>query len=299
MAKENEIVTVASDSSVVVYTTEDGKTQLNVQIKDDTLWLSQAQIADLFGVQQPAISKHIKNIYACGELDEQGTYSILEYMGQDGLRTYQTVVYNLDVILSVGYRVNSKNATIFRKWATQILREYILKGYAVNQRFLNLEQRIDLRLSEHDRQIAELSEQVSSFVHASLPPREGIFFDGQIFDAYKFVVGLIEGAKRKVVLIDNYVDESVLTMLDKRKNEVTATIYTAKIDKQMKLDIEKHNAQYTPIDIQPFNKAHDRFLLIDETVFHIGASLKDLGKKWFAFTKMNDIASQDLLEKLK
>lgn len=169
-------------------------------------------------------------------------------------------------------------------------------------RWQNISSVFNQRFERIEHRLANIEERQDSFdleIHASLPPREGIFFDGQIFDAYKFVVGLIEGAKRKVVLIDNYVDESVLTMLDKRKNEVTATIYTAKVDKQMKLDIEKHNAQYTPIEVQPFNKAHDRFLLIDETVFHIGASLKDLGKKWFAFTKMNDITSQDLLDKLK
>lgn len=280
MRNENEIVIYQASQDL----------QLPVRLEKDTVWLSIDQMAELFDRDKSVVGKHIRSIFAEGELVKSSVWAKNAYTASDG-KTYQVDFYNLDVIISVGYRVKSVRGTAFRIWANKVLKEYLMRGYVFNQRFERIEHRL-----------ANIEERQDSFdleIRASLPPREGIFFDGQIFDAYKFVVGLIEGAERKVVLIDNYVDESVLTMLDKRKNEVTATIYTAKVDKQMKLDIEKHNAQYTPINVQPFNKAHDRFLLIDEVVYHIGASLKDLGKKWFAFTKMNDITSQDLLEKMK
>ena len=186
--------------------------QLEVHLKDETVWLSQQQIADLFGVKQPAISKHIANIYKSGELDEEGTYSILEYMGHDGKQLYTAKAYNLDMILSVGYRVNSTNATRFRQWANRVLKDYMLRGYAVNQRLLNIEN----QLVSQQKQLAQHQEQIDFFVRTSLPPVEGIFYDGQIFDAYTFVNDRIREAKKRIVLIDNYVDDSVLTMLDKK-----------------------------------------------------------------------------------
>ena len=186
--------------------------QLEVHLKDETVWLTQQQIADLFGVKQPAISKHIANIYKSGELDEEGTYSILEYMGNDGKQLYTTKAYNLDMILSVGYRVNSTNATRFRQWANRVLKDYMLRGYAVNQRLLNIEN----QLVSQQKQLAQHQEQIDFFVRTSLPPVEGIFYDGQIFDAYTFVNDRIREAKKRIVLIDNYVDDSVLTMLDKK-----------------------------------------------------------------------------------
>ncbi len=186
--------------------------QLEVHLKDETVWLTQQQIADLFGVKQPAISKHIANIYKSGELDEEGTYSILEYMGHDGKQLYTAKAYNLDMILSVGYRVNSTNATRFRQWANRVLKDYMLRGYAVNQRLLNIEN----QLVSQQKQLAQHQEQIDFFVRTSLPPVEGIFYDGQIFDAYTFVNDRIREAKKRIVLIDNYVDDSVLTMLDKK-----------------------------------------------------------------------------------
>lgn len=186
--------------------------QLEVHLKDETVWLTQQQIADLFGVKQPAISKHIANIYKSGELDEEGTYSILEYMGHDGKQLYTAKAYNLDMILSVGYRVNSTNATRFRQWANRVLKDYMLRGYAVNQRLLNIEN----QLVSQQKQLAQHQEQIDFFVRTSLPPVEGIFYDGQIFDAYTFVNDRIREAKKRIVMIDNYVDDSVLTMLDKK-----------------------------------------------------------------------------------
>ena len=271
--------------------------QLEVQLKDDTVWLTQQQIADLFGVKQPAISKHLSNIFKEGELDKDSVHSILEYTAADG-KVYSTQFYNLDAILSVGYRVNSRNATLFRKWATSVLKEYMLRGYTINQQLLHLEERIDKKFHAIENTLVDHQEKIDFFVRTSLPPHEGIFYDGQIFDAYSFVNDCIREAKKQIVLIDNYVDDSVLTMLDKRNKGVQATVYTKTISPQLSLDFEKHNAQYAPIEVKQFDKAHDRFLCIDETVYHIGASLKDLGKKWFAFSKM-ELSTNELLDKMQ
>jgi len=279
--------------SVVVYQTEDNTLQLDVQVADETVWLTQDQIAILFGTQRPAITKHLNNIYNSGELDFESTCSILERMGNDGKQRYQTKYYNLDAILSVGYRVNSKNATLFRRWATSVLKEYMLRGYAVNQRLLNIEN----QLASQQKQLDKHQEQIDFFVRTSLPPVEGIFYDGQIFDAYKFVSERIREAKKRIVLIDNYIDETVLTMLDKRNKGVPAKVYTKNISRQLSLDFEKHNAQYTPIEVEQFDRAHDRFLCIDDTVYLIGASIKDLGKKWFGFVKLEQ-TTDELLSKM-
>lgn len=273
---ENEIIIYQPDSTL----------KLEVRLEDETVWLTQQQIADLFGTKRPAITKHLTNIYKSGELEENNTCSILEHMGNDGKQRYTTKYYNLDAILSVGYRVNSRNATLFRQWANKILKEYLLRGYSINQRLLNMENRIDRRLSEHDHQIKELYGKVDFFIKTSLPPREGILFDGQIFDAHVFVCDLIRRSRKRIVLIDNYIDETVLTLLNKRNRGVLATIYTKKVDNNLSLDIKRHNDQYAPINVHTSNKIHDRFLIIDDTLFHIGASIKDLGKKLFAFSQM-------------
>ena len=250
--------------------------RLEVRMENETVWLTQEQIANLFGTKRPAITKHLNNIYNSGELDVDSTCSILEHMGNDGKQKYTTKYYNLDAILSVGYRVNSRNATLFRRWASSVLKEYLLKGYSINQ-----------RLSELEKTVALHSEKIDFFVRTSLPPVEGIFFDGQIFDAYKFATDLIRTARKSLLLIDNYVDESVLLMLSKRNPGVSATVYTQKITAQLQLDLDKHNDQYPPINIRTYRNSHDRFLIVDDKeVYHIGASLKDLGKKLFAFSKL-------------
>ena len=254
----------------------DEAVKLEVRMEDETVWLTQAQIAELFGTEVPAISKHIRNIIRSGELEKEATVSKMEIVRLEGSRKVKRVIdiYNLDMILSVGYRVNSKNATLFRRWANKVLKEYLLKGYSVNR-----------RLSELEQTVSEHSKKIDFFVRTSLPPVEGIFFDGQIFDAYKFASDLIKSAKHSLLLIDNYVDESVLLMLSKRQQ---ATVYTQRITPQLQLDLDKFNDQYPPIDIRTCKLSHDRFLIIDDTeVYHIGASLKDLGKKWFAFSKLN------------
>lgn len=268
--------------------------KLEVRLEQETVWLTQQQIADLFGTKRPAITKHLSNIFKSGELDEDSVRSILEHTANDG-KIYKTQFYNLDAILSVGYRVNSKNATMFRRWANKILKEYLLRGYSINQRLMQLEDRIDRRLSEHDRHLLQLDEKVDFFVRSSLQPKEGIFFNGQIFDADALIADLIRQAKSRIVVIDNYVDDSVLVQLSKRHPGVTVDIYDGQISKQLRQDVEKHNEQYPGITLHKYTKAHDRFLIIDEDVYHIGASLKDLGKKLFAFSKMEVMTGSELL----
>ena len=295
---EQNITDSSPKSEIILY--QPNKTvSLEVRLDAETVWLSQQQIAELFGVNQPAISKHLRNIYKSGELEEKSTYSILEYMGNDGKQLYKTKFYNLDAILSVGYRVNSRNATLFRQWANKVLKEYLLRGYSVNQRLQYVEEKIDMRLSQHEKILQEHQDKIDFFVKTSLPPVEGIFFDGQIFDAYELVCRLIKSAKQRIVLIDNYVDETTLTMLDKRAKDVTATIYTHSIGDQLQLDVDRHNAQYRSIAVLRYKKSHDRFLILDDDVYHVGASLKDLGKQWFAIMKMNEIHSNDVLEKIR
>lgn len=277
MEKQGEIILYQPDEAV----------KLEVRLEDETVWLTQAQIAELFGTGRQAITKHLKNIFSSSELDEDSVCSILELTASDG-KIYKTKVYNLDAILSVGYRVNSKNATLFRRWANNVLKDYLLKGYSFNQRLNEIEQRMDNKFFQIEKTIAAHDAKIDFFVRTSLPPVEGIFFDGQIFDAYKFATDLIRSAKQSLVLIDNYVDESVLLMLSKRNDGVSATIYTHKISAQLQLDLDKHNTQYPPVHIKTYKSSHDRFLIIDETeVYHIGASLKDLGKKMFAFSKLD------------
>ena len=209
--------------------------KLEVRLENETVWLTQAQIAELFGTGRQAITKHLKNIFNSNELEENSVCSILELTAADG-KTYKTKIYNLDAILSVGYRVNSKNATSFRCWANKILKEYLLRGYSINKRLNNIEQRINNDLPKHEQRIGQIEEKIDFFVRTALPPVEGIFFEGQIFDAYVFASNLIKSAQKTIVLIDNYIDENTLMMLSKRNEKVEATVYTAKLTKQLQLD---------------------------------------------------------------
>lgn len=274
------------DKGEIILYQPDNSIQLEVRMEEDTVWLTQAQMAILFGTQRSAITKHLINIYKSGEIDKESTCSILEHVGQKGARLYTTIFYNLDAILSVGYRVNSKNATVFRRWATKTLKEHLLHGYSICQHVQQVEQRIDRQLQEHTEQIHSLKDKVDFFVRTSLPPVEGVFYDGQIFDAYTFASDLIRSADRRVILIDNYVDDSVLLMLSKREEGVSAEIITRRVTETLRLDLERHQQQYPPIAMRESPNFHDRFLIIDDTVYHLGASLKDLGKKLFAFSKM-------------
>lgn len=255
---------------IVVYQ-PDEVTRLEVRVNEDTVWLTQAQMAELFGRERTVITKHIRNIFAEQELDEIGNVHFLHFANSDK----PVKLFSLDVIISVGYRVKSIQGTHFRQWANKILKEYLLRGCSVNTRLNSIER----RLEEHEQKI-------DFFVRTSLPPVEGIFYDGQIFDAYAFASDLIKSAKKTLVLIDNYVDESVLLMLSKRQSGVSAEIRTGRTTETLTQDLARHNAQYPPIILIEAKNIHDRFLIVDDDVYHIGASLKDLGKKLFAFSKM-------------
>ncbi len=272
--KENEIILYQPDSTL----------SLDVRVENDTVWLNRNQLALLFDRDVKTIGKHINNALK-EELDGLSVVAKFATTASDG-KTYTVEYYNIEMITSVGYRVKSKRGVQFRVWANKVLKEHLLRGYSVNQRLPYMESRIDRRLSEHDNQIKELSGKVDFFLKTSLPPREGILFDGQIFDAYFFVCDLIRRACKRVILIDNYIDETVLALLDKRGRGVLATIYTKRIDDNLRLDIERHNDQYAPINVRTAPNIHDRFLIIDDTLYHIGASIKDLGKKLFAFSQM-------------
>ena len=273
MTENNEIVLYQPDETI----------KLEVRLENETVWLTQQQMAELFVTTPQNITMHIRNILKEGELTTESTCKDFLQVRKEGKREVKRIqkIYNLDVIISVGYRVKSFRGTQFRQWALRILKEYLLKGYSVNQRLERLEQRV-----------TQTENKIDFFVKTSLPPVEGIFYNGQIFDAYKFANDLIRSAKQRIVLIDNYVDDSVLQMLDKRQQNVSATIYTKNLTPQLQLDVQRHNAQYAPITINQFTNSHDRFLIIDNTVYHIGASLKDLGKKWFAFCKMSISAAE-------
>jgi len=271
---------------------------IDVLVESETVWLTQAQMVELFQTTKQNISLHINNIFKEGELVEEvvvkDSLTTTQHGAIPGKTQQQKVkLYNLDVIISVGYRVKSQRGTQFRIWATSVLREYILRGYAVNHRI----ERLEDQMSETVSRVSETEKKIDFFVKTALPPVEGVFFDGQIFDAYAFASGLIKRARRRIILFDNYVDETVLLLLSKRGAVVKATIYTRRISKQLQLDLAKHNAQYAPIVIHATPVLHDRFLIIDNTVYHFGASLKDLGKKLFAFSKM-EMKSAELLNRV-
>jgi hypothetical protein len=275
---------------IILYRPQNENVTIDVLVESETVWLTQAQMAELFGTSRNNITMHVRNVFKDGELVEQSVCKDFLHTAADGKR-YKTKHYNLDAIISVGYRVKSQRGVQFRIWATQVLKEYIMRGYAVSQRI----ERLESRVTDTESRVAETEKKIDVFVKTALPPVEGIFYNGKIFDAYAFASDLIKRAKKRIVLLDNYVDETVLLLLSKRNAKVSAEIYTRKIFKQLQLDLTKHNAQYEPIAIQTTDVLHDRFLIIDNTVYHIGASLKDLGKKLFAFSKM-DIKPTELLK---
>jgi hypothetical protein len=263
------------EKTIITYQSESTSNQIEVRIEDETVWLNRNQIAILFDRDIKTIGKHINNAIK-EELSGVSVVANFATTAKDG-KVYQVAYFNLDMILSVGYRVKSSRGVEFRKWSNAVLKSYLLKGYALQNRV----EAIEKRVYEQEFKIEQL-------LHTNLPVQQGIFFDGQLFDAYVFVSDLVKSAKKAIVLIDNYVDETVLLLLSKRNANVKATIYTEKITPQFQLDIKKHNAQYEPVGVEIEKKSHDRFLIIDENqVYHLGASVKDLGKKWFAFSRLH------------
>ena len=276
---------------IVIYQ-PDEVTRLEVRVEGETVWLNRHQLASLFGRDVKTIGKHIKNALR-EELRSLSTVANFATVQKEGDRLVERNVeyYNLDMIISIGYRVKSERGVLFRSWANAILKEYLVRGYVTNRRIDVIEESI----RKHERRLDEYGEKIDFFVRTSLPPVEGIFYDGQIFDAYVFVSDLVKSARQRIVLIDNYVDESVLLLLSKRAPGVSAEIRTGRMPEQLRLDIQKHNSQYPPIAIIQAQNIHDRFLIVDDVVYHIGASLKDLGKKLFAFSRMGFSPSALLL----
>ncbi len=296
MKKDIATQQLAPQNGEIVLYNPDDTIRLEVRMNDETVWLSQSQMVELFQSSKANISEHIKSIYQQQELDKDSTVRLFRTVQKEGNRMVQRNVefYNLDMIISIGYRVNTKRGIYFRKWATEVLKNFMLRGFVVDKRIEKLEQ----QLRHHDNKIEQLEEQVKFAIQSNALPKEGIFFDGQIFDAYELACRLIKSAKRRIVLIDNYIDESTLLMLEKRNKDVTATIFTHSIGEQLQLDIDRHNAQYRPITVLRYKKSHDRFLILDDDVYHVGASLKDLGKQWFAIMKMNEIQAEDILGRI-
>lgn len=281
-------------NEIVVYQPSE-TLRLEVRLQDESIWLPQQKIADLFGVKKAAISKHLKNIFATGELHEELVVSKMETTTRHGaidgkVQHHLINFYNLDVIIAVGYRVNSLQATKFRIWATQVLKRYILNGVAVDdRRYLALSGEMDRRLASHDRRIVELEEKVDYFVQTTLPPKEKVLCDGQMLDAQFELTRIVKTARHRIVLIDNYIDERTLLLLGNRRVKVDCTVYTLKPNSpKLAPALANYAKQYSslPITVKGYQKSHDRFLIIDNTVWHIGASLKDAGSALFALMKM-------------
>ena len=290
-----------SNKGEIVMYQPDETIRLEVRVEDETVWLTQQQMADLFLTTKQNVSLHINNIFREDELEEDSVVKESLTTAKDGKR-YKTKTYNLDVIISVGYRVKSKRGTKFRQWANRVLKDYIIRGYVVHQQIKVLEERMESKFIDYDTQLNVIQNKIDFFVRSSLPPVEGIFYDGQIFDAYVQIAGLIKQAKHSIVLVDNYIDETTLTMLSKRDVNISATIYTsqqAQNLRQLQLDIQRHNQQYPPIAVNYCQRNHDRFLIIDDVVYLFGASLKDAGKKLFAYIKMQEASASELLNNIR
>ena len=291
MANDNNIQPVADDSQIVLYQpNESVKLEVKVDAGHETVWLTQQQIADLFGTKRPAITKHLSNIYASGELDKNSTCSILEHMGNDSKQRYATTYYNLDAIISVGYRVNSINAIAFRRWATNVLRDYLLQGYSVNRHLIALQENMDKRMTHIEDIQAKQQQQLDFFIRTSTPPAEIVFFEGDFSTARVALENLVRTANHRVIIIDGYVSSLTLSVLDVRKSNVTATIYTVGVGQGMQRLMEEHDRLFpdSHIDIRKWsNESHDRWLIIDDSLYHCGHSLNaNGGHKISAITLM-------------
>jgi hypothetical protein len=278
-------------NEIILYQPNQLTEHIEVRIDEETVWLTQQQMAALFNQTKQNISLHINNCFKEKELEVISVVKDSMTTAKDG-KSYKTKYYNLDVIISVGYRIKSKQGTQFRIWANRVLKDYLLKGYAVNNRINRLEGNLENLKNKVD--------QIDLQINTQLIPTQGVFFDGQVFDAYELTSRIIRSAKKSIVLIDNYIDESTFTHLSKKEKGVTVSILTKSAGKQLQLDLKKANEQYGGFDLKPFNKSHDRFLILDHNeVYHLGASLKDLGKKWFAFSKLDKLLVDSILQLTK
>lgn len=280
-------------NEIILYRPNEIAEHIEVRLNEETVWLNRQQISDLFSRDVKTIGKHINNVFSEGELDENATVAKFATVQNEGGRKVERQVefYNLDVIISVGYRVKSKQGTQFRIWANKILKDYLLKGYAINNRMNRLEDNVEA--------LSTKVNQIDLQINTHLIPTQGVFFEGQVFDAYELASKIIRTAKKSIVLIDNYIDETTLTHLAKKKKDVQVFLLTKTISKQLQLDVQKANAQFPTFTLNQFTQSHDRFLIIDnKEVYHLGASLKDLGKKWFAFSKMDKSSVENILNSI-
>ena len=289
---------IESAKGEIVMYQPDETIRLEVRVEDETVWLTQQQMAELFLTTKQNVSLHVNNIFREDELTESSVVKESLTTAKDGKR-YKTKTYNLDVIISVGYRVKSKRGTMFRQWANRVLKEFIIRGYVLNQQLRSLEEKMETKFFDYDTKLRAMQNKIDFFVRTSLPPIEGIFYDGQIFDAYAQIVSLIRQAKHSIVLIDNYISVDTLTMLSNRDTNVSATIYTRQLSQQQQLDVQRYNQQYPPITINTCLHNHDRFLIVDDVVYLFGASLKDAGKKLFAYIRMQETSPAELLSMIR
>jgi hypothetical protein len=283
-------------NEIVLYQSDELTSRIEVRIEDDTVWLNRQQISALFNRDIKTIGKHINNVFTEGELVKEVVVANFATTTQHGAikgktQTLSVEYYNLDVIISVGYRVKSRQGTQFRIWANQVLKEYLLKGYVLNQRINRIESKVE--------NLADKVNQIDLQIKSNILPTQGVFFDGQVFDAYELASKIIRSAKASIVLIDNYIDENTLTHLSKKSHGVKALLLTKSQSKQLNLDLQKANEQYGNFELKHFEKSHDRFLIIDnQEVYHLGASLKDLGKKWFAFSRLDKNSVEGILHSI-
>ncbi|MBO5647419.1 MAG: virulence RhuM family protein [Kiritimatiellae bacterium] len=282
------------ENQIIVYQPNE-TVRLDVRLENETVWLTQEQMALLFGRDQSVIARHVGNIFKEGELDKNSVYAKNAYTASDG-KTYQVAFYNLDVVISVGYRVKSLQGTHFRQWATGVLKEYLIRGYAVNTRLNQLEDKVDRRFAKQESDITELKNKIDFFIQTETPPLQGVFYDGQLWDARALVLKLVSGAKKSLILIDNWATTETIDIFAKKRKGVKLTIFTSEhYDKKhvphhkiSDEDVKVFNSQYPKLTVNYTESFHDRFLIVDDKeLYLIGASLKDLGKKCFAFTRLD------------
>ena len=286
----NNAMKSQTKNEIVVYQPND-TLRLDVRLEKDTVWLSQKQMAELFGCSTDNVGLHLKNIYSDGELEESSTAEDFSVVRKEGSRMVSRRVrlYDLEAIISVGFRVNSRLGIQFRRWANVVIQHHMLQGVSVNQRMIAMEDRIDRRLSKHDADIIELRKDVDFFISSSLPPKEKVFVEGKMLDAQVELTRIVKTAKRRIVLVDNYIDERTLMLLGSRRAKVSCTVYTLRPNSpKLAPALSNYAKEYPtlPITVKGYKKSHDRFLIVDNTVWHIGASLKDAGSALFAMMKM-------------
>ena len=291
---EKDILPIADKNEIIVYQPEGGEFHIEVRVENETVWLTQAQMAELFNSTRNNITLHIKNIFQEHELDANSVCKESLLTANDG-KKYKTKIYNLDVIISVGYRVKSIQGTRFRQWALQILKEHLLRGCSVNQRLISHEN----RLEDHDSRIINLEKQVDFFVKANLPPSEGLLPARAYWSGYEFAVQLVRSAKKELIIIDPYANDLVLSLMAKRAEGVNAIIYSARITHAMREEEVRLNKQFPTVHLEDMREVHDRFVIVDDVVYHVGASFKDLGNQMTAFSVLNFVTKEQVLAMVK